>query len=299
MKLTSPILTSAIRGLLVPAFSLSVCSVALGQNAPAQAPQQNTPAPQQQKKNNIAIQLGNVLVTGSHIPSSTVVTAQPITIISSKQIAATGLQTIGQLLQQMPAVSPTMNSTFNFESNGASNLDLRYLGANRILVLVNGQRWVTSIDGTTDLNSIPLSIVDHIEVLKAGASSIYGSDAISGVVNIVLIKNINGGKASAYYGIWHGDGHWDGQTQQYSFTVGANGDKSGWLFSGSYNRNLRIPGVDRTFSSEPVPGTGVSRGSSATPQPQCYPSRVYGFDGPAMSGHEFRYLGGPGISAIL
>lgn len=259
------LLSRAIRNVLVPGISLSIGTLVLGQAmAAAPAPQQDTQ--QNPSQSSQPISLNSIEVTGTHIPSSTVVTAQPITLISSKQIQATGLQTVGQLLQQMPSIAPTMNAAFNFEGNGASNLDLRYLGAKRILVLVNGQRWVTGIDGTTDLNSIPLAAVDHIEVLKAGASSIYGSDAIAGVVNIILLKGINGGKASAYYGIWHGDGHWDGQTQQYSFTIGNQGDKSGWLFSTEYNKNLRIPGVDRSFSAEPVPGTGVSRGSSSTPQ---------------------------------
>lgn len=266
MKITP--LANAIRGSLVAGVSLSVCLTVMGQAHAAPAPQQASAQAQGAKPGTgkKAVTLQAVQVTGSHIPTTEIVTAHPITTISRQQIEATGLQTIGQVLQQLPAVSPTMNAAFNFEGNGASNLDLRNLGPKRTLVLVNGQRWVTSIDGTTDLNSIPLAAVDHIEVLKSGASAVYGSDAVAGVVNIILRNNMNGGKASAYYGIWHGDGHWDGQTQNYEFTFGHQGNKYGWLFSAQYNKSLRIPAINRSFSADPVPGTGVTRGSSSTPQ---------------------------------
>lgn len=260
-------LTAAIRAVLVAGFSVAT-GVAVAGTAPASSgPQQ---ASQNQgtnaKGSKKSVTLQAVEVTGSHIPTTEIVTAHPITTISRQEIEATGLQTIGQVLQQLPAVSPTMNAAFNFEGNGSSNLDLRNLGPKRTLVLVNGQRWVTSIDGTTDLNSIPLAAVDHIEVLKSGASAVYGSDAVAGVVNIILRSNFNGGDASAYYGIWHGDGHWDGQTQNYAFTFGHQGDKYGFMVSAQYNKSLRIPAVNRSFSAEPVPGTGVTRGSSSTPQ---------------------------------
>lgn len=259
-------LASAIHRTLAVGISLSFGLAVFTPSSAASAPQaaaQDQPAQSAPKK---AVTLKAVQVTGSHIPTTELVTAHPIVTIGREQIEATGLQTIGQVLQQLPAVSATMNAAFNFEGNGASNLDLRNLGPQRTLVLVNGQRWLTSIDGTTDLNSIPLAAVDHIEVLKSGASAIYGSDAVAGVVNIILRNNFNGGEASAYYGIWHGDGHWDGQTQNYAFTFGHQGDKYGFLMNAQYNKSLRIPAVNRSFSAEPVPGTGVTRGSSSTPQ---------------------------------
>lgn len=259
MKYTS--LSNAIRNALIVGLSVSFGSVVVQPATAAPVPQQDTPTQKSKTKT-----LQTVEVTGSHIPTTEIVTAHPVTVIDRQQIQATGLQTIGEVLQQLPSVAPTMNAAFNFEGNGSSNLDLRSLGPKRTLVLVNGQRWVTSIDGTTDLNSIPLAAVERIEVLKAGASAIYGSDAVAGVINIILRKGMNGGEASAYYGIWHGDGHWDGQTQNYSFTFGHQGDRYGWLLSAEYNKSRAIPAVNRSFSAEPVPGTGVTRGSSSTPQ---------------------------------
>ncbi|HEX7326833.1 MAG TPA: TonB-dependent receptor [Rhodanobacteraceae bacterium] len=255
-------LFNAIRTAIVASVAIS-CGVAVAAPAQTQGAAQQATAGQHKKK---PITLQAVTVTGSHIPTTALITAHPVTVVTREQIQATGLQTIGQVLQNLPAVAPTMNASFNFEGNGASNIDLRYLGATRTLVLVNGQRWVPNIDGTTDLNSIPLAAVDRIEVLKSGASAIYGSDAIAGVVNIILRNNMNGGNASAYYGVWNGDGHWDGQTHQYSFTFGHQGKKYGFLFSAEYNKSDRIPAINRNFSAEPVPMTGVTRGSSSTPQ---------------------------------
>src|SRR5699024_11886395 len=92
------------------------------------------------------------------------------------------------------------------------------------------------------------------------------SDAIAVVVNIILKTHMNGGHVSAYYGIWHGDGHWGGLTKKYSFTFGHQGENYGFLFNAEYNKNRRVPAINRTFSATPVPHTGVTRGSSSTPQ---------------------------------
>lgn len=260
-------LGTAIRNALIFGLSVSFSTVVMEPATAAPAPQQDTPdqgSGQIQKTKTVILQA--VQVTGSHIPTTEIITANPVEIIGHEQIKQTGLQTIGQILQQLPAISPTMNAAFNFEGNGSSNLDLRNLDPKRTLVLVNGQRWVTDLNGTTDLNSIPLAAVDHIEVLKAGASAVYGSDAVAGVINIILQTSMEGGDASVYYGAWNGDGHWDGRTRNYSFTFGHRSDKYGWLFSAQYQKSDSIAAVNRRFSAEPVPGTGVTRGSSMTPQ---------------------------------
>lgn len=210
--------------------------------------------------------LSNILVTGSLIKRSTAVTSQPVLTITRQQLKATGMVSIGDVLQQLTAVAPTQNAAFNFEGNGASNVDLRYLGPKRVLVLVNGKRWATNLNGETNLNSIPVSVVKRIEVLKDGASAIYGTDAIAGVINIITIKDFKGAEVSAYRGIYRGDGHWDGLTQDYTATLGSFDSNSSWVVNAEYRKNNRIPAVDRTFSAEPVAGTGVTRASSATPQ---------------------------------
>lgn len=256
-------LANAISKALLLGMSLSLGAAVVAPAAASTAPQQDQP---DQQGKIATTTLKAVQVTGSHIPQTEIVTARPVFTIERQQLEATGLQTIGQILQQLPSISPTMNAAFNFEGDGSATIDLRSLGPKRTLILVNGQRWVTNIDGETDLNSIPLSAVSRIDVLKSGASAIYGSDAVAGVVNIILRDDMEGGEASVYYGVWNGGGHWDGQTKKGTFTLGHQGDKYGWLFSAEYDKSNPIPAVNRWFSAEPVPHTGVTRGSSSTPQ---------------------------------
>ncbi|HVA54975.1 MAG TPA: TonB-dependent receptor, partial [Gammaproteobacteria bacterium] len=220
-------------------------------------------------------QLGTIEVTGTKIKRTSVETAQPILVITAQQIKATGLSTIGQVLQSLTSSGGALNTmandggNFTYTGGGQTNVALRNLGANRTLVLVNGKRWITSLDGTVDLNTIPVSIIDHIEVLQDGASAIYGSDAIAGVVNIITIQRFTGSEANAYIGMYDGKGDgggWDGKTQEFDFTSGIANDTSNLVFNVTYTKQNPISAANRTISKEPVFGAGQTRGSSATPQ---------------------------------
>lgn len=230
---------------------------------------------QNQNTNAATAQLGKVEVTGTRIKRTSIEQAQPIVVITQQQIKATGLSTIGDILQRLTSTGGALNTlandggNFTFTGGGQTNVDLRNLGASRVLVLVNGKRWVTSLDGTVDLNTIPTAIIDHIEILQDGASAVYGSDAISGVVNIITIRNFTGTEANAYMGMYDGrgaGGGWDGKTQSYDFTSGTGNDHSNLVFSVSYMNQNGISAGNRTISKEPTLGTGQTRGSSATPQ---------------------------------
>jgi len=216
-------------------------------------------------------QLGKIEVTGTKIKRTEVEQAQPVNIVTAQQIKATGLATVAQVIQKLTSSGASLSTLDNFGGNftftggGQSTVDLRNLGASRVLVLVNGKRWVAGLDGTVDLNTIPVAVIDHIEVLQDGASAIYGSDAIAGVVNIITVKNLNGNSADAYLGVYNGDGHYDGRTESYDFTMGNSGDKSGMLFSASYTNQDGILSKNRNISKEPVIGQGNSGGSSAIP----------------------------------
>lgn len=217
-------------------------------------------------------QLKSIEVTGSRIRRTDVEQAQPIQVVTSAEIKASGLATVGDVLQQVTASGSALNSMSNNSGNfeyigtGATNVALRFLGANRTLVLVNGHRWATGLDGTVDLSTIPSSIIDHVEILQDGASSIYGSEAIAGVVNIITVKNFSGAEANGYAGIYNGDGHWDGLTTNDNVTLGSSSAHSGFVLNASYmNQNL-ISSADRRISQEPAFGTGVTRGSSLSPQ---------------------------------
>src|SRR6185503_3088316 len=113
-------------------------------------------------QNNTA-QLGKIEVTGTRIKRTDVETAQPVSIITAAQLKASGLTSIGDILQTVTQAGAALNTTFNNGGNGRTNIDLRFLGANRVLVLVNGRRWIPGLGGPgengVDLNEIPVSII--------------------------------------------------------------------------------------------------------------------------------------------
>jgi len=210
-------------------------------------------------------QLGKIEVTGTRIKRTDVETAQPVTIITAAEIKATGLQSVGDILQNISSAGASLNTQFNNGGNGQTQISLRNLGSVRTLVLINGQRVDAGLGGAVDLNNIPVSVVDHIEVLQDGASAIYGSDAIAGVINIITIKNFNGAQANAYLGMFDGHadgGGWDGKTQEYDFTIGSNTDRSGVIFNAMYVNQSPIYAGNRTISKEPYIGGGQASGSS-------------------------------------
>ncbi len=143
----------------------------------------------------------DVVVTGSRLRTSNVTSEAPITVITSKQISDSSSQTIEDVLRKIPSVGTEGNfSTTNNGANGSSCIDLRNLGIARTLVLVDGRRFVHSAYGTgndcVDLDTIPIQLIDRIEILKDGASTIYGADAVAGVINIITKKDYSGSQVN-------------------------------------------------------------------------------------------------------
>lgn len=207
--------------------------------------------------------LGQITVTGSHLLQSAIQTTQPVVTITQQEIRSSGYQTVGQLLQNLPSVGPSINMTYNQTQNGIASINLHDLGSNRVLVLVNGQRWITTINGITDLTSVPLGVVERIDVMLDGASAVYGSEAIAGVVNIITKSNFNGVEVSAMSGAFdaNGDGGgWDGLKHKYDITFGTTGAHSGILFAAGYSKQNPVYAMDRTISQQPTYGRGVQNG---------------------------------------
>lgn len=175
-------------------------SAVFAQQAPASTPQQ----------------LQRVEVTGSNIRRTDTETASPVQVISKQDIEQSGKGTVAEYLQTLTADSQgSVPFTYGrgFAGGTAAGISLRGLGANATLVLVNGRRVAPAVladdaqRAFTDLNQIPLEAVERVEVLKDGASSIYGSDAVAGVVNIILRKNFVGTVLKGTYGVAQkGDG---------------------------------------------------------------------------------------------
>ncbi|MCD9030818.1 TonB-dependent receptor [Luteimonas sp. Y-2-2-4F] len=202
-----------------------------------------------------ATTLDRIEVTGSRIRKVDVEGAQPILSISRTDIENQGFQFVGDILQNLAVTgSPALSrsSPLNAgESPGGTYVNLRNLGSQRTLVLLNGRRLGINNDGLQDLSTIPSSSVERIEVLKDGASSLYGSDAIAGVINIVTRRNFDGAEANAYVG-QYGEG--DGQTQSFDFTIGSVGERSSITFGAQYDKEDPIWARDRWWAIDRYPG---------------------------------------------
>lgn len=224
--------------------------------------------------------LGEVTVTGSRIRQDPLEARAPVQVLTSADIEKSGYVSVADYLQQLPISGSAINRTNNTAGNlgfppdgsgtstGAAELDLRYLGAKRTLVLVDGRRWVrgssaSGVSGAVDLNTIPSSAIESIEILQDGASTTYGSDAIAGVVNVITKKTYDGKlNLSAYYGSYT---QGDGAGTEFDLSWGTRGENSRILFSTSYADQKGISSGNRTISRFGVPGLPIGL-SSGTPQ---------------------------------
>ncbi|TXH75151.1 MAG: TonB-dependent receptor [Lysobacteraceae bacterium] len=223
--------------------------------------------------------LDTITVTGTRIKQTNAVTAQPVFVLDRAKLEQTGAQSVGEVLQQLTASGKALNAKFNSSGNfgyppdgggigaGSAQVDLRNLGSQRVLVLVDGIRWVnessaSGVSGSADLNTIPLAIVERIEVLEDGASAIYGSDAIAGVVNVITRKSFQGAEVHTYFG-QYSDG---GDTTEASLTLGGSGEGWSGVFGASYYEQERISSSEWGQSSQCEPGAGNAACSSGTPQ---------------------------------
>jgi iron complex outermembrane receptor protein len=227
-----------------------------------------------------ATTLDTVTVTGSRIKKADLETQVPVQVISREDIDRSGFTSVADIVQNLTASGAALNTKFNSSGNfgfppdgggvgaGAATVDLRHLGAKRVLVLVDGLRWInessaSGVGSSVDLNTIPLSVIERIEVLEDGASSIYGSDAIAGVVNIITRRKVEGASLDLHYGEYDGLG---GDTYGVDLGWGGSTERAQWFIGASYYKQKEISASKFSLSQFPVPGTGLSNGSSATPQ---------------------------------
>jgi outer membrane receptor protein involved in Fe transport len=203
-----------------------------------------------------------VIVTGSKIKGADLYSFAPITEITSEDIAITGKASIGEILLELPGQGSGLSRTYNNGGSGAVRLDLRNLGSSRNLVLVDGRRWVNSGQGansSVDLNSIPSALIERVEILRDGASSVYGSDAITGVVNLITKDTFDGVEMSYSTGEYMDGG---GTAESMNLTMGGSGDSSSFIAGLSYV-DLGALGNGERAQTNNAPSFG---GSSGTPQ---------------------------------
>ena len=179
-----------------------------------------------------------VVVTGSRIIRQDFEAISPVTTVGSEQLELTATLTVDTLLNELPQIVPGNTRTSN-NAGGEdfATIDLRGLGVQRTLVLVNGERVpASSTTGVVDLNTIPASLIDRIEVVTGGASAVYGSDAISGVVNFILKDDYEGAELTMTYG-----SSFEGEVPEFeaNFLIGgnfANGRGNATAYASYYNR---------------------------------------------------------------
>ncbi|WP_133499002.1 TonB-dependent receptor domain-containing protein [Cognatilysobacter terrigena] len=196
--------------------------------------------------------LDRVQVTGSRIRQVDVETAQPVLMISRKDIEQQGFQSVGDILQNISAVgTPPISRAAPLSSGenvGGTYISLRNLGAQRTLVLVNGKRLGITTSGLSDVSQIPAVAIERIEVLKDGASSIYGSDAIAGVINIITRTNYEGAAGSIYYGQYD---QGDGAITKGDMIMGFGNERGSLTVGAEWGKEEGVNATDRDFSAYP------------------------------------------------
>ena len=137
--------------------------------------------------------IAEIVVTGSRVRLRDFESVSPVTTVSADAIDSTGQLSVEEVLNRLPQVVPGLTANSNNPANGTSTVDLRGIGTPRTLVLLNGRRLTPSTQlGVTDLNNIPTRLIERVEVVTGGASAVYGSDALSGVVNFILKRALRG-----------------------------------------------------------------------------------------------------------
>jgi len=192
-----------------------------------------------------------VVVTGSHIPRQDLVANSPVAVVGAEEISLTGQVKVGELLNDLPQVVPGLSSVNNNPGGTINTIDLRGLGFNRTLVLVNGRRWVPStLGGITDMNTIPTGMIERVDVVTGGASSTYGSDAIAGVINFILKDDFEGLSATAQYSL---QAKGDGDQIYVDATMGSNfaDGRGNVMINVSWFKQNPIFQGDRAFTAVP------------------------------------------------
>ena len=200
-----------------------------------------------------------IQVTGSRIKRTDTETASPITVFDSEAIENSGFTSMEKFIHNIPSMNGGYNgSNTNNGSVGYASANLRGLGSARTLILINGRRYASG-----DLNSIPMAYIERVEVLRDGASTIYGSDAIAGVINFITKKDFEGAEFSAQYDL---TGEGDGETTKVSGVIGATSDKGNVTLALEYQNRNPIWQGDRDFSRYPLSESGgeIVRGGSST-----------------------------------
>jgi len=207
------------------------------------------------------ISLEEIVVTGSLIKNPNLTRSAPVSVVSSEEMTYRQANVIEEVLRTIPGVVPGIGAQVNNGNGGFATVDLRGLGTNRNVALVDGTRMAPStLTGVFDTNNIPLALLDRVDVLTGGASTTYGADALSGVLNFITKKNFSGVEVSTGYGVTEKG---DGDTKRFEITMGGNiEDKGNVVFSLGYQESDPVYMGDRDYGLYSLSGGDGSRGGS-------------------------------------
>jgi outer membrane receptor protein involved in Fe transport len=218
-------------------------------------------------------EIEQIVVTGSRIARPGVEEASPIAVVGAQEIALQGTQNIENILNTLPQVVATTTSASNNPGGGVATVNLRNLGEQRTLVLVDGKRYLSyDVNQIVDLNTVPAPLIERIDVVTGGRSAVYGSDAIAGVVNFVMKRNFEGVEFNTNYGTGE---RGDADTYGMDVTVGGNfaDDRGNAVLHASYFNRSPLFADSRSFTRVALtdgiaigaPGTLFPGGSSSIP----------------------------------
>jgi len=243
-----------------------------------------------------AARLDDIIVTGSRIARSGFEAPTPVSVLGQQNIDQLALTNTGDVLNELTSVRPSLAPTnvgfgnFNVGASVANLRGLSTLSANRTLVLVDGNRFVPSTrEGSIDLNLIPALLIERMEVVTGGASAAYGSDAVAGVVNVILNKKLEGVRAQADYGI---SDEGDGADRHLSLAAGTGfaGGRGHFVFGADYDDQK---GIGNCFGRSWCSGAGVVETANGAPHYQIYPDNVGYY---MTNGGALRLASNPGLA---
>ncbi|WP_243637701.1 MULTISPECIES: TonB-dependent receptor domain-containing protein [Brevundimonas] len=208
-----------------------------------------------------------IVVTGSRIRQPGYEASSPITSLSSESIAMSQPVAVEELVKDLPAAVPAVGSATNNGSGGGATINLRGLGTNRTLVLINGRRVVPfNLEGVVDTNTIPLALVERVDTVTGGASAVYGADAVAGVVNFILKNNFEGVEVNSSYGF---SGEDDAVRRKFDVTIGGNfaEDRGNAVVSFGYTKTDPLYQVRRPWGEVALSSTSGKPLGSGTSVP--------------------------------
>jgi outer membrane receptor protein involved in Fe transport len=244
-------------------------------------------------------EVSEIIVTGTRIPSPNLTSIAPVTTVGNADIKAQGVTRIEDITNSLPQVFAGQGSSITNGANGTATVDLRGLGSSRTLVLIDGRRAQPT---PADLNFIPSALVERVDVLTGGASATYGADAVSGVVNFIMLKNFEGVRVDAQYSGYQHDNNngvgqgalnaarptalipsqfnipgnlFEGEGSQVTLVLGANApDGKGNITAyATYRQNNPILERDRDFSACTL-ASSVANGFGCSGSGTAFPARV-------------------------